>query len=87
MNLHSKEDTKRTASPLTPALSPLMGEGESAVGFMVPMRVQSWRSRRRTDHADQPDGALGTASAGAPAPYHAEGQSDGALRTGAPYHV
>src|SRR5438309_8804916 len=28
MNLHSKEDAKRTASPLTPALSPLRGEGE-----------------------------------------------------------
>src|SRR6266478_2745543 len=44
MNRDSKKDTKRTASPLTPALSPLRGEGEAADRFMVPMRVQrTWR--------------------------------------------
>src|SRR6266404_2883935 len=32
MKLRSKEDVKRTFSPLTPALSPLRGEGEAQAG-------------------------------------------------------
>ncbi len=32
MNLRSKEDAKRTFSPLTPGLSPLRGEGEERNG-------------------------------------------------------
>ena len=33
---HLFSGSKRTASPLTPALSPLRGEGEAAVGFTAP---------------------------------------------------
>src|SRR6266536_6041618 len=55
MNLRSKEDVKRTFSPLTPALSPLRGEGEPQSGLWSQCALNpAWRllrNRRLVAHS------------------------------------